>query len=127
VTGRREKEGALVVEQIEKLGGTVSFFQADFSKEAEVKAAVDFVVANYGRLDVAFNNAGVEAIGPLAEITEEKYRAVFDINVWGVLAAMKYEIPAMLKTGGGAVVNTTSTFGHVGQTQVTVYVGSKHA
>ena len=127
VSGRREKEGALVVEQIQERGGTASFFQADLSKEAEVKAAVDFVVANYGRLDVAFNNAGVEAIGPLAEITEEKYRAVFDINVWGVLAAMKHEIPAMLKTGGGAIVNTTSTFGHVGQAQITVYVGSKHA
>ena len=127
VSGRREKEGALVVEQIQERGGTASFFQADLSKEAEVKAAVDFVVANYGRLDVAFNNAGVEAIGPLAEITEEKYRAVFDINVWGVLAAMKHEIPAMLKTGGGAVVNTTSTFGHVGEAQITVYVGSKHA
>jgi NAD(P)-dependent dehydrogenase (short-subunit alcohol dehydrogenase family) len=53
----------------------------------------------------------VEAIGPLTEITEEKYRAVFDINVWSVLAAMKHEIPAMLKNGGEAVVYTTSTFG----------------
>ena len=79
-----EKEGKQVVAEIEKGGGTAAFFQADFSKEAEVKAAVDFVVATFGRLDVAFNNAGVER-GPLSEITEEKYRAVFDINVWGVL------------------------------------------
>ncbi len=127
LTGRREKEGAEVVAEIEKLGGTASFFKADFSKEAEVIAAVNFVVSTYGRLDVAFNNAGVEAAGPLPEITEEKYRAVFDINVWGVLSAMKHEIPAMLKTGGGAIVNTTSTFGHVGAPGVTIYVGSKHA
>lgn len=61
------------------------------------------------------------------EITEEKYRAVFDINVWGVLCAMRHEIPAMLKTGGGAIVNTSSTLGHVGGPQVATYVGSKHA
>jgi len=127
LTGRRETEGNAVVEQIKERGGIASFFQADFSKEAQVKAAVDFVVKTYGRLNVAFNNAGIEAIGPLAEITEEKYRAVFDINVWGVLSAMKHEIPAMLRTGGGAIVNTTSTFGHVGAAQVTTYVGSKHA
>jgi NAD(P)-dependent dehydrogenase (short-subunit alcohol dehydrogenase family) len=127
VTGRREKEGKQVVSEIQRGGGTAAFFQADFSKEADVKAAVDFVVATFGRLDVAFNNAGVEATGPLAEITEEKYRAVFDINVWGVLSAMKYEIAAMRKAGGGAIVNTSSAFGHVGAAQVTVYVGSKHA
>ena len=127
LTGRREKEGADVVAQIKKLGGTASFFKADFSKEAEVQAAVDFTVKTYGRLDVAFNNAGLEMVGPLNEITEEKYRTVFDINVWGVLSAMKHEIAAMLKTGGGAIVNTTSALGHVGIAQATIYVGSKHA
>ncbi len=127
LTGRREKEGKKVVAEIEKGGDTAKFFQADFSKDAEVRAAVDFVVSTYGRLDVAFNNAGVESVSPLSGITEEKYRAVFDINVWGVLNAMKYEIAAMLKTGGGAIVNTSSTFGHVGAPQGTIYVGSKHA
>ena len=127
LTGRRQKEGHAVADQIERAGGTAAFFQADFSKETEVQAAVDFTVATYGRLDVAFNNAGLEATGPLAEITEEKYREVFDINVWGVLSAMKHEVAAMLKSGGGAIVNTTSAFGHVGAAQVTVYVGSKHA
>jgi NAD(P)-dependent dehydrogenase (short-subunit alcohol dehydrogenase family) len=127
LTGRREKEGKQVVADIERGEGTAAFFKADFSREAEVKAAVDFVVATYGRLDVAFNNAGLESVAPLAEVTEEKYRAVFDINVWGVLSAMKHEVAAMLKTGGGAIVNTSSTFGHVGAAQVTIYVGSKHA
>lgn len=127
LTGRREKEGREVVARIEQNGGTAAFFQADFSKDADVAAAIDFVVATYGRLDVAFNNAGVEALGPLQEITREKYQAAFDINVWGVLNAMKHEVAAMLKTGGGAIVNTTSTFGHVGAPQVTIYVGSKHA
>jgi NAD(P)-dependent dehydrogenase (short-subunit alcohol dehydrogenase family) len=127
LTGRREKEGVAVVSQIEKLGCTASFFKADFSKDAEVQAAIEFTVKTYGRLDVAFNNAGLEMVGPLNEITEEKYRSVFDINVWGVLSAMKHEVAAMLKTGGGAIVNTTSALGHVGIAQATVYVGSKHA
>jgi NAD(P)-dependent dehydrogenase (short-subunit alcohol dehydrogenase family) len=127
LTGRREKEGSAVVDEIRRDGGVAAFFAADFSKEDQVKAAIDFVVATHGRLDVAFNNAGVEAIAPLSEITQEKYRAIFDINVWGVLSAMKHEIAAMLKTGGGSIVNTTSAFGHVGAAQVTVYVGSKHA
>jgi NAD(P)-dependent dehydrogenase (short-subunit alcohol dehydrogenase family) len=127
ITGRRETEGGQVVAEINKAGGTAVFFKADFSKESDVRAAVDFVVTKFGRLDVAFNNAGVEAIGPTLEITEAIYQSVFDINVWGVLAAMKHEIKAMLKTGGGAIVNTTSAFGHVGAAQVTVYVGSKHA
>jgi NAD(P)-dependent dehydrogenase (short-subunit alcohol dehydrogenase family) len=127
LTGRREKEGSDVVSQIEKLGGTASFFKADFSKEAEVQAAIDYTVKTYGHLDVAFNNAGLELVCPLDEITEEKYRSVFDINVWGVLSAMKHEVAAMLKTGGGAIVNTTSALGHVGIAQATVYVGSKHA
>jgi NAD(P)-dependent dehydrogenase (short-subunit alcohol dehydrogenase family) len=127
LTGRREKEGSDVVAQIEKLGGTASFFRADFSKDADVQASISFTVTTYGRLDVAFNNAGLEMVGPLNEITEENYRTVFDINVWGVLSAMKHEIAAMLKTGGGAIVNTTSALGHVGIAQATIYVGSKHA
>src|ERR1700722_13446520 len=65
LTGRREKEGKQVVAEIERAGGVAAFFKADFSKEAEVKAAVDFVVATYGRLDVAFNNAGLESVVPL--------------------------------------------------------------
>ncbi len=127
VTGRREKEGGEVVDAIEKNGGTASFFKADFAREAEVRAAVDFVVDTYGRLDAAFNNAGLESTEPLSEVTEEKYRMVFDINVWGVLSAMKHEVAAMLKTGGGAIVNTSSAFGHVGAAHVGIYVGSKHA
>jgi NAD(P)-dependent dehydrogenase (short-subunit alcohol dehydrogenase family) len=87
LTGRREKAGKEVVGEIEHNGGTGAFFQADFSEDVEVRAAVDFVMTTYGRLDVAFNNAGVESVDPVSEITEEKYRTVFDINVWGVLNA----------------------------------------
>src|SRR6201993_3746647 len=127
LTGRREKEGAEVVAEIEKTGGTASFIRADVSKDADIVKAIDFVVANHGRLDVAFNNAGVEMLGPLDQVTEEKYRSTFDINVWGVLNSMKHEIAAMLKTGGGTIVNTSSIAGHIGLAQASIYVATKHA
>jgi NAD(P)-dependent dehydrogenase (short-subunit alcohol dehydrogenase family) len=127
LTGRREKEGAEVVAEIKKTGGTASFIRADVSKDADIVKAIDFVVATYGRLDVAFNNAGVEMLGPLDQVTEEQYRSTFDINVWGVLNSMKHEIPAMLKGGGGAIVNTSSIAGHIGLAQASIYVATKHA
>jgi NAD(P)-dependent dehydrogenase (short-subunit alcohol dehydrogenase family) len=127
ISGRREKEGAAAVVEIQKLGGTAAFTRADVSQEADVKAMVDFTVATYGRLDIAFNNAGVEWTGPLDQATEAEYRRVFDINVWGVLNSMRHEIPVMLKTGGGAIVNTSSVAGHIGMGQVSIYVASKHA
>jgi NAD(P)-dependent dehydrogenase (short-subunit alcohol dehydrogenase family) len=127
LTGRREKEGAAVVTEIKKRGGEASFIRTDVAKDADVKAAVDFTVKTYGRLDVAFNNAGVEIAGPLDQITEEKYRSTFDINVWGVLNSMKHEVAAMQKTGGGAIVNTSSAFGLVGAAYASIYVGTKFA
>src|ERR1700732_5168518 len=90
LTGRREKEATEVVAEIKKRGGTASFFKADFAEDFDLRAAVDFVLTTYGRLDIAFNNAGVEASAPLDQVTEEQYRKVFDINVWGVLNSMKH-------------------------------------
>jgi NAD(P)-dependent dehydrogenase (short-subunit alcohol dehydrogenase family) len=127
LTGRREKEGAQVVAEIKKLGGDAAFVRADVAKDADVKAMVDFTVDKHGRLDVAFNNAGVEWKGPLEKATEAEYRRIFDINVWGVLNSMRHEIPVMLKNGGGAIVNTSSAAGHVGLPEVSVYIASKHA
>ena len=127
LTGRREKEGAQVVAEIEKLSGDAAFVRADVAKDADVKAMVDFTVDKFGRLDVAFNNAGVEWKGPLDQATEAEYRRIFDINVWGVLNSMRYEIPAMLKNGGGAIVNNSSVAGHVGLAEVSIYTASKHA
>src|SRR5437660_12201557 len=127
LSGRREKEGADVVAEIQQLGGAASFIRADVAKDADVKAMVDFTAAAYGRLDIAFNNAGVEWIGPLDQATEAEYRRIFDINVWGVLNSMRHEIPAMLKNGGGAIVNNSSVAGHVGLGEVSIYIASKHA
>jgi NAD(P)-dependent dehydrogenase (short-subunit alcohol dehydrogenase family) len=127
LTGRREREGAQVVAEIKKLGGHAAFFRADVAKDADVKAMVDFTTDKFGRLDIAFNNAGVEWKGPLDQATEAEYRRVFDINVWGVLNSMRHEIPAMLKNGGGAIVNNSSVAGHVGLGEVSIYIASKHA
>ena len=127
LTGRREKEGAEVAAEITKTGGTAAFVRADVAKDTDVVKAIDFVLSTHGRLDVAFNNAGVEILGPLDQVTEEQYRRTFDINVWGVLNSMKYEIAAMLKTGGGAIVNTSSVGGRIGLPQASIYVATKHA
>jgi len=129
VSGRRAAEGEAVVKAIQDAGGIASFFQADASKESEVKALVDFAVKTYGGLHYAFNNAGVEGTPGLTvdNQTEENYRHTFDINVLGVLFSLKHEIPAILKSGGGAVVNTSSVAGQIGMAGMSVYVASKHA
>jgi NAD(P)-dependent dehydrogenase (short-subunit alcohol dehydrogenase family) len=127
LSGRREAEGKAVVAEITKAGGTARFIRADIAVEADVKNLVEQTVAAYGRLDAAFNNAGVEWMGPLLEVPEADYRRTFDTNVWGVFTSLKYEIPAMLKNGGGAIVNTSSVAGHIGLAGASVYIASKHA
>jgi len=127
VSGRREAEGQAVVAEIKAAGGEATFVRADVAVEADVAALVAKTVATYGRLDIAFNNAGVELTGPIVDATEADYRRVFDINVWGVLTSMKHEIPVMLKQGGGVIINTSSVAGHIGMAGASVYVASKHA
>ena len=128
VAGRRENEGQAVVKAIEKAGGQALFVKTDVSREADVKALVDKTVAKFGRLDFAFNNAGVEGTAGLTtdKQTEENYRHTFDINVLGLLLTMKHEIPAILKNGG-AIVNTSSVVGQIGMPGFGVYTASKHA
>jgi NAD(P)-dependent dehydrogenase (short-subunit alcohol dehydrogenase family) len=128
VSGRREKEGLEVIDELEALGGEAIFVKTDVSKEREVKAMIERTLATFGRLDCAFNNAGiVQAPTPLPDQTEETYDQIMDINVKGVWLSLKHEIPAMLKTGGGAIVNNSSVGGLVGFATAPVYVASKHA
>jgi NAD(P)-dependent dehydrogenase (short-subunit alcohol dehydrogenase family) len=127
VSGRREPEGQAVVDSIKEAGGEATFVRADVSNETDVEALVAKTVETYGRLDVAFNNAGVETLGPVTEATQDDYERLFGINVWGVLSSMKHEIPAMLKNGGGAIINTSSIAGHIGMAGASVYIASKHA
>jgi NAD(P)-dependent dehydrogenase (short-subunit alcohol dehydrogenase family) len=127
LTGRREKEGAQVVDEIKKLGGEAAFVRTDITKAADVEKMVRFTVDKFGKLDIAFNNAGVEWAGPLDQASEADYRRVFDTNVWGVLNSMRQEIAVMSKSGGGVIVNTSSVAGHVGLAGVSIYIASKHA
>ena len=128
ITGRREKEGHEVIAQIKALGGEAIFSKTYVSKESDVKAMIERTLETFSRLDYAFNNAGVGEIGtPLSDQTEETYDQIMDINVKGVWLSLKHEIPAMLKTGGGAVVNNSSIGGLVGFPMAPVYVASKHA
>lgn len=127
LAGRRAEQGAEVVQEISAAGGDAHFVQTDIAVEDQVKRLVDETVKRYGRLDIAFNNAGIEHGGPITEVTAEDYRKVFDINVLGVLLSQKYEIPAMLKSGGGAIINTSSILGHIASPGAALYNASKHA
>src|SRR5262245_44801909 len=128
ISGRREKEGNAVIAEIKALGGEAIFVKTDVSKDGDVKAMIEQTLETFGRLDFAFNNAGVEeTVTPLPDQTEDTYDQIMDINVKGVWLSLKHEIPAMLKTGGGAIVNNSSIAGLVGFAMTAVYVASKHA
>ncbi len=127
IAGRRQKEGEAVAAEIISAGGEAQFIQTDVTKEDQVERLVAETVNRFGRLDIAFNNAGVEHAGSMTAFTETEYRQVFDINVLGVLLSQKYEIPAMLKSGGGAIINTSSILGHIAMPGTVIYNASKHA
>lgn len=129
VAGRREAEGAAVVREVTALGREALFVRTDVTRETELAALVARTLERFGRLDVAFNNAGVEGRFGLtvAEQTQEHYDQVFDANVRGVLFAMKHEVPALLRSGGGVIVNTASALGSVAMPGAAVYVASKFA
>jgi len=113
VIGNRDAaRGEEVVALIRQLGGRAVFHPTDVSKPADVKALVERAVSEFGGLDIAHNNAGVDGQQvPLHEQDIEKASFLFDVNIKGVFYCMKYEIEQMLKTGGGAIVNTSSIFG----------------
>lgn len=129
IGGRRQAEGQAVVDEIEQAGGQARFKATDVTREADVQALVADAVTTWGRLDVAFNNAGVEESGPgsLVETSAEQIARVLDVNVKGLLFSLKHEAAAMLKSGSGVIVNTTSSLGHVGIAGAATYSGSKWA
>lgn len=128
ISGRRDREGQALVEELRASGAEAEFIRADVRNEEEVSALVNAAVDRFGRLDIAVNNAGVEGIlAPLTEQTRENYTSTFDTNVLGVLFALKHEMRAMQVQGSGSIVNISSVAGHVGMPGAAVYVASKHA
>src|SRR3954463_6134377 len=130
VIGNRNVErGEETVAIIRKAGGRASFQRTDVSVAADVEALVEHTVKTCGRLDIAFNNAGSEGdVKPtIIDHTEATFDMIMDVNVKGVWLSMKYEIPQMLKTGAGAIVNCSSVAGVIGFPGIGIYSASKHA
>lgn len=122
-----EKGGNETCQAIQEMNGEAAFIRADVSNPTECQALVDKTLEKYGRLDIAFNNAGIGGEANLTgEYSIEGWQKVIEINLSGVFYCMRYEIPAMLKTGGGAIVNMASILGQVGISQSPAYVAAKH-
>jgi NAD(P)-dependent dehydrogenase (short-subunit alcohol dehydrogenase family) len=128
VAGRREREGNETIELVRAAGGEGLFQKADVSKASEVEALIQKAVERFGRLDVAFNNAGIEGVWvPIVRQSEEDWDRTININLKGVWLCLKYEIQQMLKQGGGgAIVNMASVTGLVGGAGAAAYSASKH-
>jgi NAD(P)-dependent dehydrogenase (short-subunit alcohol dehydrogenase family) len=118
--------GQKTVQMVQEAGGDAVFIQADVSNAADVEGLVKRSVERYGRLDCAFNNAGIGHSGTITECTEEEWDRVMAVNLKGVWLCMKYEIVYLAMHGGGAIVNTSSVAGIVGHPTRAIYTASKH-
>ena len=128
VAGRREDAGQQLAAELRRLGADAAFIKADVQHDDDVRSLIDQTVARFGRLDAAVNSAGTEGKpGPVTEQTADSYAATFDTNVLGTLLSMKHELRVMLAQRGGSIVNVSSTYGHAGTPNASVYAASKHA
>jgi NAD(P)-dependent dehydrogenase (short-subunit alcohol dehydrogenase family) len=128
VAGRRDEAGKALAKELRSFGSEAEFINADVRKEDDVRAMVDETVARFGRLDVAVNNAATEGqLGPITDQTAETFAATFETNVLGVVLSMKHEVRAMQAQGSGSIINISSTYGHEGAANASIYVGAKHA
>ena len=122
-----EDKEQTTLQQIKAAGGQAIFLTCDVSKSNDVRSMVDKTIATYGRLDFAFNNAGIEgAMANTQECTEENWDKTININLKGIWLCMKYEIPYMVQQGKGAIVNCASVAGLIGFPGLPAYVVSKH-
>lgn len=125
VDGRGGEE---TVAQVRQAGGVAQFAAADVSKEAEVISLIEGTIKTYGRLDVAFNNAGIAGTqAAVADLTEAQWAQVLAVNLTGVFLCMKHELAYMVKQGRGSIVNNASILGTVGFAGAAAYTASKHA
>jgi NAD(P)-dependent dehydrogenase (short-subunit alcohol dehydrogenase family) len=122
-----EHAGQSVVKQVRDLGAEVLFATSDVGKPDDAQALVDQALTHYGQIDVACNNAGIGgATALLADYKTDDWAQVISINLSGVFYGMRAQIPAMLKGGGGAIVNTASILGMVGMATAPAYTAAKH-
>jgi NAD(P)-dependent dehydrogenase (short-subunit alcohol dehydrogenase family) len=126
--GRREALGKQVEAGIKAAGGDATYMRADVREPAQVKAFIDGAAAKYGRIDIAFNNAGNDLPPkPIADTTVEAYDDLFNTHARGVFLSMKHELPLMVKQGGGQIVNMSSIGGHNAYPGVSAYTAAKAA
>jgi NAD(P)-dependent dehydrogenase (short-subunit alcohol dehydrogenase family) len=113
---------------VEAAGGKALAVRCNVARPDDVQAAVKRTTETFGRLDFAFNNAGVEpkTLVPTAEVEDDEWHRIMGVDLYGVFLCMKYEIPAMLASGGGAIVNTSSGAGVIGIKDNAVYTAAKH-
>jgi NAD(P)-dependent dehydrogenase (short-subunit alcohol dehydrogenase family) len=123
-----EAGGRATAEKLAANGAVAHFVRADVTRDADVKALVERAVALLGRLDCAFNNAGIEgAVAPIPDYPGDTFARVLDVNVQGVYRCLREELPVMQRQGGGAIVNTASVAGLIGAGGLSAYIASKHA
>ena len=128
IAARRANESKETLQLVKEAGGDGIFIKTDVAREDEVKKLVEFTVEKYGKLDYAFNNSGIEEMHTsFVDQTSAVFDNIMNINVKGIWLSMKYEIPQMLKNGGGSIVNTSSVAGVIGFAQMPIYSASKHA
>jgi NAD(P)-dependent dehydrogenase (short-subunit alcohol dehydrogenase family) len=122
-----DADGESVVAAIREAGGEARYAHANVALSRDAEALVRGTVQAYGRLDVAFNNAGIEgASAPVAEQSEEDWQRVLGVNLTGVFHCMKYELLHMVRLGAGAIINNASILGHVGFANASAYTAAKH-
>ncbi|WP_213876498.1 SDR family oxidoreductase [Pseudomonas sp. dw_358] len=120
--------GEHTVELIREAGGQAQFLACNVARDSEVRGMTERAASLWGRIDYAFNNAGIEIEqGRLAEGSEDEFDAIMGVNVKGVWLCMKYQLPLMLAQGGGAIVNTASVAGLGAAPRMSIYSASKHA
>jgi NAD(P)-dependent dehydrogenase (short-subunit alcohol dehydrogenase family) len=128
VLGARSNDvGEQLAADIRGAGGRALFVPTDVTAEGEVAALVRATVDEFGRLDGAFNNAGaVNSFGAVQDIPDSGWRADLELNLSSVFYGLKYEVPAIIAAGGGAILNNASNLGVVGMSSVSPYVAAKH-
>jgi NAD(P)-dependent dehydrogenase (short-subunit alcohol dehydrogenase family) len=122
----RREDGEETVRLIEQQGGRALFAPGDVSRAADNEALVERTVAEFGSLDFAHNNAGVELQASITDTEEDQFDRVIAVNLKGVWLGMKHQIPQMRRQGGGAIVNTASLAGLIGPPELGAYTASKH-
>lgn len=122
-----DRAGDALVADIRREGGEAIYIHTDATVESNIEAMVDLAISTFGRLDGAFNNAGIgNTHGLLSDLATASWREHLDVNLTALFLCMKYQIPRMLAQGAGAIVNTASTAGIAGIAQAAHYVASKH-